>query len=382
MRHPKTLPPPMAETDRMTDTDQWVSSTVHKARYEDSARAHKAHRSRSRHPGLGDVRHVSRDTSQTLVVSGNRRKSTDIRLVPLTQPGARVASGMSSPPPPQRLTLPAVNQEMTRIHLVHSSPKLPVHSSRLPAEGVSSQDDEDVDDDETKPSIKPTASQSHRRNSVQSQDRDLPVFNPEEFFPPREIVDSPSRRKKNSLESTGSWRDGSPKATSSRRAELKEEKASSIDFTGNRIGQKGIDYLIEVLSRLHTVYQVVSRTFFMLYTYNRNSIDFNGKRISQKGIDYLIEVLSRLHTVYQVVSTTFFMFYTYNRNSIDFTGNRIGQKGIDYLIEVLSRLHTVYQVVSRTFFMLYTYNRNSIDFTGNRIGQKRVLLEVIRHSVY
>ncbi|KAK3705657.1 hypothetical protein RRG08_006766, partial [Elysia crispata] len=36
----------------------------------------------------------------------------------------------------------------------------------------------------------------------------------------------------------------------------KEEKANSIDFTGNRIGQKGTDYLIDVLSRLHTVYQV------------------------------------------------------------------------------------------------------------------------------
>ncbi|KAK3773029.1 hypothetical protein RRG08_006765, partial [Elysia crispata] len=54
----------------------------------------------------------------------------------------------------------------------------------------------------------------------------------------------------------------------------KEEKANSIDFTGNRIGQKGTDYLIDVLSRLHTVYQVSCHVFDLDFRWVVTQVDF------------------------------------------------------------------------------------------------------------
>ena len=209
MRRP-SLAPPVVETDRMVDTDDWVSSTVQSPARSQATRRrsnvkslrqqqqqHQYQQTAGRRPSHIDSLHdAARDSSRSLVAPGNRRRSSDFRLAPLSSPPRLPV--LRTPPPLQRLTLPAINQEMTRLHLVQSPRPTP--------------DRDSSDEEEEKPpNIDPSESKQRRRSSVQSQDRESLPFNPEEFFPSRAGADdqpeSHRRRKRTSLDSNGSQRD-------------------------------------------------------------------------------------------------------------------------------------------------------------------------------
>ena len=184
------------------NTDDWVSSTIQSSTNQQTPRRRKKPLSRqhavSRHRDSDSRKFSAQDVGRSLAVPDTGQKSTDFRLAPLSSSN-RVPLTTRLPSPPH-LTLPPINQEKTSFYLIQT-PQL--------SSGVNFPEEAE----KKAQNIEASASQGapRRRNSSQLPEKDLLLFNPEEFFPARDGTDDPSysqsHRKRGSLESNSSNRD-------------------------------------------------------------------------------------------------------------------------------------------------------------------------------